>query len=266
MPTPMRTLQVAVTAAALVLSQAPAHAQGPAAPPPGQPPAAEPPPTPAPPPAVPLPPPPADTRAPSQELPTEAQPLPPWQPSVEQPSPGPLPPTDQPPADQPPPSDVAAPLTGEGAAEPPPSPEPPPAAPIDTVKANKLRRAGAGVMITGGAIAFAGFALTLVFTLRGNKFEKDLIGIEGQYQQENCSRDGGSQCDALTAQRQDTRDGILNSDHYTKISGGILGAGILVTAIGGIVYRRGMKQLGTANTARIRVSPTFGGLTLSGRF
>jgi hypothetical protein len=260
MPTPIRTLQVAVTAAALLFAQAPAHAQGPAPASPA--PAAAPAPAPAPDPV-----PPTDTRAPSQELPTEAQPLPPWQPPVEQP-PGP-PATDQPPpADQPPPSDVQAPPTGDGTAEtpaPPPAVEPPPA-PVDTVKANKLRRAGSGVMITGGAIALAGFAMTLAFTLRGNKFEKDLITVEGNYSSEDCSRGGGSQCDALTAQRQETRDGIANSDRYTKISGGILAAGILVAAIGGIVYRRGMKQLGTANISRLRVSPTFGGLSLSGRF
>lgn len=260
MPTPMRTLQVAVTAAALLLSQAPAHAQGPA---PAAPPASQPAPAPAP--AVPQPPPPADdTRAPSQETPTEAQPLPPWQPTAEQPA---QPAEQPPPTEQPPPSDVQTPLTGEGAAPAPAAaPEPPPAAPVDTVKANKLRRAGSAVMITGGAVALAGFAMTLAFTLRGNKFEKDLITIEGNYATENCSRGGGKGCDALTAQRQETRDGILDSDRYAKISGGILAAGILVAAIGGIVYRRGMKQLGTAQTARLRLSPTLGGLSLSGRF
>lgn len=262
MPTPMRTLQVAVTAAALLFAQAPASAQSPA---PAPAPAATPAPPAEPAPAVP-PPPTTDTRAPASELPTEPQPLPAW-------TPGPPPTPEQPPVAEPPgtpgtpetplepgtpPSDVAGPPVG---------PEPPPAAPVDLGKANKMRKSGSATMIAGGAIAVVGFGLTLGFTLRGNKAENDLVDAEDRYQKEDCSRMDSGQCDQLTAERDAIRDKITGSDNLTKIAGGVLAAGLIIAAAGGIVFRLGMKRINTANeTARLRVSPTFGGLSLSGRF
>ena len=259
---PMRALQVATTAAALLLAQAPAFAQAPAAAP-----------------TVPPAPAPAPTRAPAPDLPVEPAPLPPWTPSVE-PTPAPTPaPTDvqAPPTDpNAPPADVQSPLTDPNAppptppadtVAPAPAPGPAPLTPVDLDKAKGLRRAGLGTMITGGVIALGSFATTLAFTIRGTRLEQDLISAEDNYQLGNCSSTDSSKCDGLKADRDQIRDGILAADRTARITGGILAGGLLITAIGGIVYRVGMKRLSNAdNLSRVRVSPSFGGLTISGRF
>lgn len=267
---PMRALQVATTAAALLLAQAPAFAQAPPAAAPTAAPTV--PPAPAPAPA------PASTRAPAPDLPVEPEPLPPWTPSVEPPpTPAPTdvqaPPTDP---NAPPPANVQSPLTDPNAppptppadtVAPSPAPGPAPLTPVDLDKAKGLRRAGLGTMITGGVIALGSFATTLAFTIRGTRLEQDLISAEDNYQLGNCSSTDSSKCDGLKADRDQIRDGIISADRTARITGGILAGGLLITAIGGIVYRVGMKRLSNAdNLSRVRVSPTFGGLMLSGRF
>lgn len=240
---PMRALQVATTVTALLVAQAPAFAQDPA-------------PAPA-----------ADPRAPAPDLPVEPEPLPPWTPSADVPT------TPEPP----PPGDAQAPLAGETPAtdaqpdqpvgpEPPPPAEPPPA-PIDIAKATSMRKAGTATMIAGGVVALGGFAVTLAFTLKGTKAENDLVAAEGNYQIDNCSSTKSSKCDGLKAERDQIRDQIDSADNTARIGGGILLGGLLVTAIGGIIYRVGMKRLSAGdNLSRVRVSPTLGGLSLSGRF
>lgn len=270
---PMRALQVATTAAALLVAQAPAFAQ--TAPTPTAAPAPAPTAAPAPA-AAPAPtaaPTAAPTRAPAPDLPVEPEPLPPWTPSVE-PTP-PATPTPPPGDAQTPPGDVQAPLTDPNApppTEPPPAdvapaPAPAPMAPVDVDKAKGLRKAGVGTMAAGGVLALGGFVATLAFTLRGNKLEQDLITAEGNYQIDNCSSTDSSKCDGLKADRDQIRDGILGADRNARITGGVLAGGLLITAIGGIIYRVGMKRLSNAdNVSRVRVSPSFGGLTISGRF
>lgn len=263
---PLTTLQVAATVSALLFAPLPAFAQGaPAAAPPAAAPA-----TPKAAPAAKTPPPPAsESRVPGSDIPTEPAPLPPWQPTAEPPVTAP----DTPPAGtgtpaEPPP--VGTPQDPGTGTPPPvaegPAPAPEPAAtPVDPVKANKLRVAGMGTMIAGGVLSLAGFAMILGFSIRGNKFEEDLVTIEDKYSSEGCSGKGGKECNAIQAERTDIRNGILFSDYYTKLAGAGLAAGLLVTAIGGIIYRRGMKGLSN-NVARVRVSPSWGGLSISGRF
>lgn len=270
---PLTTLQVAATVSALLFAPLPAFAQGAPAPAP-TPPAAAPPasapaaPKPAAAPKTP-PPPSSESRVPGSDIPTEAAPLPPWQPTPEPPVTAP--PTDTPPAGTgtPEPPPVGTPPVGAPPETSPPAtegPAPAPApTPVDPVKANKLRVAGIGTMIAGGVLSLAGFAMIIGFSVRGNKFEEKLVTVEDKYSEEGCSGKGGKECDAILVERTDIRNGILFSDYYTKLAGAGLAAGLLVTAIGGIVYRRGMKGLSN-NVARVRVSPSFGGLSISGRF
>lgn len=272
----MRSLQIAATATALLFAQAPAFAQGPPAPAPTSPPPTPAPTSPAPAPApapvtspapapAPTSPPPAPTASPAPPPAPGAAPIEPWNPT-------PDPSLQQPPTEPPPPVEPAPPPEPEVAAPPPApvGPPPPPMAPVDTAKAKQMRAGGVGTMIAGGAISLVGFAMTLAYTVRGNRFEKDLVGAEDAYQIADCSRVESSECDGLTANRDEIRDGILNSDRMTAVSGGILAGGILVTAIGGIVYRVGVKRLTNADVARVRVTPTVGflsgGISLSGRF
>lgn len=259
---PMRALQVATTVAALLAAQSPAFAQpAPAAP------VAAPAPAPAPAPAAA--PAPAD-RSPAPDLPVEPEPLPPWTPTSDVPTP-----PDSPPPGTPPPAtpgEPATPLAGtptEPAVgpEPPPAPAEPPPSPVDIAAAKSMRKAGAGTMIAGGVAALGGFVVTLAFTLKGTKLENELITAESNYQLDNCSSTSSSKCDGLKADRNAIRDGILSADNTARIGGGIILGGLLVTAIGGIIYRVGMKRLSNAdNLSRVRVSPTLGGLSLSGRF
>lgn len=245
----MRGLQVAATATALLFAQAPAFAQ-PAGPAPA--PTTSPAPEPAPeaPPAEPAPE--AAEPEPAPEPPGE---LGAWEPGAPQPEPEPAPAPQAEPEPEPEPA-AAAPI----------GPEPPPAAPVDAAGAQRLRTSGVGTMIAGGVISLVGFGMTLGLTVRGNKLERDLVGAEEAYQIDDCSRVASAECDRLTRERDDIRDGILKADRLTAISGGILAGGLLVTAIGGIIYRVGVRRLTDAHVARVRVSPSFGGLSISGSF
>ena len=274
---PLTTLQVAATVSALLFAPLPAFAQAapPAAAPPAPPVAASPgaPAAPKAAPAPKTPPPPARApRVPGSDIPTEPAPLPPWQPTAEPPvtaTPDTPPagtgtPAEPPPVGTPPDAGTPPESTPPVAEGPAPAPEPA-AKPVDPVKANKLRVAGMGTMIAGGVLSLAGFAMILGFSIRGNKFEEKLVTIEDKFSTEGCSGKGGKECNAIQAERTEIRNGILFSDYYTKLAGAGLAAGLLVTAIGGIIYRRGMKGLSN-NVARVRVSPSWGGLSVSGRF
>lgn len=270
-PSTMRCLQIAATATALLVAQAPAFAQAPPAPtspaPPSPPPAAptaSPGPAPAPPGPGPTSPAPAPVTSPAPPAPAP-EPAPSPDPGAWNPT-GEPPPVEAAPPTEPAPPAEPAPPEPETAAPPPASPPPPALTPADTAQAQKMRNAGAGTMIAGGIVTLAGFAVTLGFTLRGNKLEKDLVGAEDAYQLGDCSRVTSGDCPSLTANRDEIRQGILDADRMTAVGGGILAGGILVTAIGGIIYRVGVRRLTNADVARVRVSPTFGGLSISGRF
>ncbi len=107
---------------------------------------------------------------------------------------------------------------------------PAPLTPQEIAAATKLKKIGGGVMIGGGAVAAAGFGLTLAFTLKVRKLEGDNAPIED----------------------------IDSADKLSMVGGILLASGIAVVAIGGIIHRKGSK--------RLEVQPTLGGLVLSGRF
>ena len=144
------------------------------------------------------------------------------------------------PAPEPTPEPVAAPEPEPAPVEgPKPADEPPPA----TGKIKTQRSAGIGVMATGGAMALAGIALTLAFTVSGDK-----------------------------EQNKDEPDDTLieQADKNARIGGVLVASGIAVIAIGGIVFANAAKKQRMGTTARVRVTPavgpTVGGLVLSGRF
>lgn len=248
---PIRTLQVAATVTAFLCAQAPAFAQ-PA-------PTATPAPTTSP----------APTEAPAPtESPAPAEGDPgAWNPQGDQP-------VEAAPAEPAAPAEAAPPAEPEPPAEPPvaaPGPEPAPAAPAptppaDTRKAKELRNAGIGTMIAGGVVSLVGFGMTIGYTVKGTGYEKELITAEDNYQKDDCSRKPSSKCDDLEAKRDDIRNGIEKTNDMTRISGGLLAGGLLVIAVGGILYRIGVKRMTNADIARVRISPTIGGLSISGRF
>ena len=281
-----RGLQVATTLTVLLFGSTQALAQTPAAPPaspaPTSPrPAASPKAAPAAktPPSV-------DERTLDAEIPLSVE-APPGDATAPTPVEGPATPDataapDAPPAPEPQP-DVAPPATPE----PPPTPEtatpqpPPPNANFgtdllvkDEAQAKDLRRRGAAIMITGGVVTLAGVASSIAFTIRGTQFENLLVGTQEEYNRADCSSKVnvkmGSKCDQLSNRQSSQRDSIEFSDRATRAAGAAIAAGVIVTVVGGIVYRLGVKKLRATDMARVRMTPAvgrnFGGLFLTGRF
>ncbi len=179
-------------------------------------------------------------------------------------------------------------------AEPPQPPEPPPApetvapapAPApsqygdgnllvkDEEQANELRRKGIGIMIVGGVITLAGAATSIGFTIRGTQYEKLLVESTENYNRSNCSAKvmitEGSKCDQLNNQISKNSDSIDFADRATRVAGAAIASGVVITVIGGIIYRLGIKKLRSGNVARVKMQPALGrgfaGLALTGRF
>jgi outer membrane biosynthesis protein TonB len=137
--------------------------------------------------------------------------------------------------------------------EPPPEPEPvvepepepvePPVEgpkvldPAHLAKIAAQRKAGIGVMAAGGAVALAGFGMTLTFTILGDK---------AQDMDEPVMAD------------------IEKNDSMARVGGILLASGVALVAVGGILFANANKK--AEQMARIRVLPAFGGVVLSGRF
>jgi hypothetical protein len=129
-----------------------------------------------------------------------------------------------------PPPVVEEPSVQEGFTE--PSPE-------DRAKGKTMRKAGIGVIATGGVLAAGGLGMTLAFTILG---------------------------DASQNAEDPVLEDIERHNTMAQVGGILLASGIAVVAIGGIVFARSKKKLEPQPTARVRVAPALGGLVLSGQF
>ena len=173
---------------------------------------------------------------------------------------------------EPPPSDVVG----------PPPPPTPPAGPAsdgnllvkDQRQAQDLRRKGIGVMVAGGVVTLAGVVTSIAFTVRGTQYENLLVQTDEEYNRTDCSSkpaiNEGSKCDKLTKQRDHNRESIEFNDRATRAGGAAIAAGVVVTVVGGIIYRLGINKLRSGDVARMKLQPAFGrgfnGLVLTGRF
>ena len=207
--------------------------------------------------------------------------------SVEAPPSADPPPTEPPPV----PTDVAVPPPVP--ATPPPGPmivpdpvvAPPPTPPgpanndgsllvKDQQQAQDLRRKGLGVMVTGGVITLVGAATSIAFTIRGTQYERLLVETQEEYNRSNCSGRVeiavDSKCDLLGKQRARNTEGVEFGDRATRAAGAAIAAGVVVTVVGGIIYRLGVNKLRSGNVARVQMQPAFGrnfnGVVLTGRF
>ncbi len=195
-----------------------------------------------------------------------------------------------PPGDPAPPADVAPPpVAPENVPPPEPLPPPetvgpaPPPAPADNeggllvkdeAQANDLRRKGIGLMVAGGVVTLAGAITSIAFTVRGTQYEGLLLETAEEYNRTNCSSKisikEGSKCDLLGKQVAKNTEGIEFDDRATRAAGAAIAAGVVITVVGGIVYRLGIKKLRSGDVARVRMQPAFGrnfnGLVLTGRF
>ena len=151
--------------------------------------------------------------------------------------------------------------------EPTPVPEP-----VDPGK--KMRLAGLGLMGGGGAVLVVGGILGGVFAAKGGRLSADLDDLYGEQTMMNCpasQADESPSCAALRNEVAATRDDGVKANKLAVVSFGVVGGLGALLLIGGIVsYSLGKKRSAEwkseAETARLRVSPTFGGLLITGRF
>jgi len=281
-----RGLQTAAALTVFFFGAAQASAQAPPGPPPA-------------PPTVPAP----TASAPTSSTPTRATPPTPAKPvptpdarslGDEVPQSIEAPPSPEPPTVPPPPDVAGTPPVPETPPEPTPvpdpvvapppttSPAPPPGPAIndgsllvkDQKQAEDLRRKGLGIMITGGVITLVGAATSIAFTIRGTQYERLLVDTEEEYNRSNCSGKAvigeDSKCDLLGKQRARNLEGIEFGDRATRAAGAAIAAGVVVTVVGGIIYRVGVNKLRSGNVARVQMQPAFGrnfnGVVLTGRF
>jgi len=144
--------------------------------------------------------------------------------------------------------------------------------PVDPGK--KLRLAGIGLMGGGGAVLVVGGILGGVFAAKGARLSENLDGLYVQQTQMNCpalQADETPACATLRGDVASTRADGVKSNNLAVVSFGVVGGLGALLLIGGIVsYSLGKKRSAEwkseAESARLRVSPTFGGLMISGRF
>lgn len=111
--------------------------------------------------------------------------------------------------------------------------------PIERARGLVLRRTGTGLMAGGGIIAAGGLGLTIAYTVIGDQRQALDTPVLADIEQ---------------------------AAKVAQIGGALLASGIAVIAIGGVIFSRG-KRLGQPQPiARIRVTPAFGGLVVSGQF
>jgi hypothetical protein len=196
-------------------------------------------------------------RAQSAEPPADApqpdpiQPLPPEPAVPPEPVPA-MPPEPLEPAVPPEPVPPVAPPEATLPAEPPP-PEPPPppspeldipvnvrdATPEERRRGQILRKTGTGLLVSGGVIAASGLGLTIAYTVIGDRRE-DLDNP--------------------------VLEDIQQANEVAQVGGILLASGLAVVAVGGVIFSRGKKLGEPKPLARVRVTPSLGGLVVSGQF
>lgn len=191
--------------------------------------------------------PPADATQPETPLSSEP-PVPPEPPVPAEPmEPVPIEPPPVPaPAETPP--EPEQPVAPPEATQPPPQP-PSPAldipvtvrdpTPEERRRSQILRKTGTGLLVTGGVIAASGLGLTIAYTVIGDRRE---------------------------ALENPVLEDIEQANELARVGGILLASGIAAIAIGGVVFSRGKKLGEPQPIARIRVTPSLGGVVLSGQF
>ncbi|HVH99763.1 MAG TPA: hypothetical protein VM869_13670 [Enhygromyxa sp.] len=114
-----------------------------------------------------------------------------------------------------------------------------PPTPEERTRGQRMRRSGTGLLITGGVVAASGLGLTIAYTVIGDRRQ---------------------------ALDEPVLEHIQQANTVAQVGGVLLASGLAVIAVGGVLFVRGKKLTGPQPLARIRVTPAFGGLVLSGQF
>ena len=133
----------------------------------------------------------------------------------------------------------------------------------------KLRVAGMGTMVGGGAVALTGVVLAAVFAIKGQEFKSKLAN-ERELFDEDCTSAGQSNyCQSLQNRIDVFRDDGNTSNTLSVALGvGLGAAGAVALVAGGLIFHEGNKRTKQweRGLSNLRLAPTGRGLVLSGRF
>ncbi|MEZ4382011.1 MAG: hypothetical protein R3A79_11740 [Nannocystaceae bacterium] len=156
------------------------------------------------------------------------------------------------------------------APEPEPEPEPDPAPTSQPDPGKPLKITGGVLLGTGGAAFLGGAAVGIAFGLKGLNLSDDIDGLRTQFADAGCDPDNpaAGQCADLQNDINATVDDGDRANLLTGVGWGIAGLGAVLAVTGGVLMAKGMRKsdVWRAEHAHLRLTPTFGGLMLSGRF
>jgi tetratricopeptide (TPR) repeat protein len=134
----------------------------------------------------------------------------------------------------------------------------------------KLRLAGMGSMIGGGAVALTGVALAAVYALKSAEFKDNLSNSRTAFAAEGCeSGSSSSECVRIQGEIDTWRDNGKKANLVSVSTGVVLGGvGVVALVAGGLVFHEGNKRTKQweRGLSDLRVLPTGRGLVVSGRF
>lgn len=128
-------------------------------------------------------------------------------------------------------------------------------------------------MATGGVLTVTGVALGAVFGLRGRTERTNLNMLYDQEEAQGClsMTVPNEECSGITDDIGLARENGKRANLYMGVSLGVLGGIGLASLITGVVlFKKGQRidaeQPEDEEFARVRLVPTFGGVSLTGRF
>lgn len=134
----------------------------------------------------------------------------------------------------------------------------------------KLRLAGMGTMVGGGAIALTGVALAAFYGIKGQEFSSKLGNSLQEQEDRGCENgDTRSECTEIQSEIDTWRSNGNNANTLSVAMGlGLGGVGVVALVAGGLVFNEGNKRTKQweRGLSELRVSPTRRGLVLTGRF
>ncbi len=134
----------------------------------------------------------------------------------------------------------------------------------------KLRLAGMGTMIGGGAVTLTGVALAAFFSIKGQEFKSKLDNSKSDFKAAGCpEQPDGSGCADIQNAIDTWRDNGNKTNTLAVALGlGVGGVGVVALVAGGLVFNEGNKRTKQweRGLAHLRVAPARRGLVLTGRF
>lgn len=144
-----------------------------------------------------------------------------------------------------------------------------PKGPVGPDPGKKDRKLGAILMGTGGAVLVGGGVGAVVFGLKGNSFEDEIVASYTAFNNAGCEEPSDSdQCAALDNQQQAIRRNGQRANLGAVVLGTVGGvAGLALIGAGAGLFMRGNKRTDKWGGDRdVSIAPTPRGFVISGRF